>query len=143
MTNLQSLKITPRDLEWFWDKRWQRTQKIDHISDRKWLDDVIGFHCKLSKIYMIMLKPYKRYYIETNNSPWVQLQEYLFVVFYSNKTKTQKCIMIWLKSLELEHDGQIISNISILMPTRSKIGENIVFVLSVILSFCPPLWNLK
>ena len=27
------------------------------------------------------------------------------------------------------------------MPPRSKIGGHIVFVLSVILSFCPPLWN--
>ena len=31
--------------------------------------------------------------------------------------------------------------IAIFMPSRSKIGGHIVFVLSVILSFCPPLWN--
>ena len=29
----------------------------------------------------------------------------------------------------------------IFMPPRSKIGGHIVFVLPVILSFCPPLWN--
>ena len=32
---------------------------------------------------------------------------------------------------------------NIFMPPRSKIGGYIVFVLSVILSFCPPLWNFK
>ena len=58
------------------------------------------------------LKRKKRYHIDIINSFCIELREYFYAFFYSDKNITQKVIMTQLKSINLEHGGKIIQSIS-------------------------------